>query len=40
VGWEGKEDLRMANLLVKEQREQISSIRQEMMEQKAHRVSI
>jgi hypothetical protein len=40
VQWEGKEDLKMANKMIKEQREQLSKVGQEVLEQKAHRVSI
>ncbi len=38
--WEGKEDLAMANKMIKEQRAQLSKVSQEVLEQKAHRVSI
>ncbi len=40
MGLDGKEDLAMANKMIKEQRAQLSKVSQEVLEQKAHRVSI
>jgi hypothetical protein len=40
VGLDGKEDLAMANKMIKEQRAQLSKVSQEVLEQKALRVSI
>jgi hypothetical protein len=40
VGVDSKADLEMANKMIREQRAQLSKVSQEMLEQKAHRVSI
>ncbi len=40
VGVDGKNDLDMANKMIREQRAQLSKVGQEVLEQKAHRVSI